>query len=103
MMNLDQLADLIDRPGADRDADGDPAFIEAEIGVLMRHDLRGPDVSALQALAAIEAFFPAIEVAPLRPGVLEGRYSNQHMIAVQKAAGGYVFVGNRFTSPRDFD
>ncbi len=83
--------------------DGDPAYIEAEIGVLMKRDLQGPGVTPMQALAAIEAFLPAIEVAPLRPGVLEGKFSNQHLIAVQKASGGYVFTGTRLTSPSTFD
>jgi 2-keto-4-pentenoate hydratase len=98
------LASLMRTDGDVVSFDGDdPMYIEAEIGVLLKRDLAGPGVTPLQALAAVEAFFPAIEVAPLRPGVLEGKFSNQHLIAVQKASGGYVFTGTRFTSPRNFD
>jgi 2-keto-4-pentenoate hydratase len=42
-------------------------------------------------------------VAPVRPGLLEGKWSNQHIIAVQKAEGGFVVCGPRLTSPADFD
>jgi 2-keto-4-pentenoate hydratase len=97
------LRSILRSDGDTIELDGDPAFIESEIGVLLKRDLVGPNVTTLQAMLAIEAFFPAIEVAPLRPGVLEGKYSNQHMIAVQKASGGYVFTGSLLTSPRDFD
>ena len=97
------LRSLVRSDGDVIDLDEDPAFIESEIGVVLKRDLQGPGITPMQALAAIEGFFPAIEVAPLRPGVTEGRYSNQHMIAVQKQPGGYVFVGGTLTSPKGFD
>ena len=83
--------------------DADINFIEPEIGVLLERDLTGPNVTALDVLAAAAGFFPAIEVAPVRPGVLEGKWSNQHVIAVQKAPGGFVIVGSKLTAPCDVD
>jgi 2-keto-4-pentenoate hydratase len=97
------LRSLIRNDGATVELDSDFVVIESEIGVVMKRDLAGPNVSPLDALAAIEGFFPAIEVAPVRPGVLEGKWSNQHLIAVQKAVGGYVVLGSTITSPRDID
>lgn len=83
--------------------DDEVNFIEAEIGVLIKRDLEGERISAADALSAVEAYFPALEVAPVRPGVLENKWSAQHLLAVQKAPGGYVLFGSRFTSPNGFD
>lgn len=97
------LASLIRSDGDEVALDAEVTAIESEVGILMKRDLKGPHVNPLQALAAVEAFFPAIEVAPIRPGLLEGKWSNQHIIAVQKAQGGYVVLGSKLTSPRQFD
>jgi 2-keto-4-pentenoate hydratase len=78
-------------------------FVEAEIGLLLKRDLEGPGLTPHEVLAATEGFVAAIEVAPVRPGALERAYSYAHMTAVQKASGGFVVVGPRITSPRDFD
>jgi 2-keto-4-pentenoate hydratase len=97
------LASLIRPDGAAVGFDADLTVVECEIGMVLRRDLAGPHVTPIEALAAVEGFFPAIEVAPVRPGVLEGKWSNQHMIAVQKAKGGYVVTGSKLTSPANFD
>lgn len=97
------LGSLVRNDGATVELDSDFVVVESEIGVVMKRDLVGPHVSPLDALASIEGFFPAIEIAPVRPGVLEGKWSNQHMIAVQKAVGGYVILGSTITSPRNID
>ena len=39
----------------------------------------------------------------LRPGVLERAYSWPHLIACQKAPGGFVALGSKIASPKDFD
>lgn len=97
------LASLRREDGDEVELDCDTAFIESELALLLKHDLEGPHLTPFDVLAATEAFLPAIEVAPLRPGVLEGRYSWQHLIAVQKAQGGYIVLGQRLTSPRGID
>ncbi|WP_374632356.1 2-keto-4-pentenoate hydratase [Ferrovibrio sp.] len=97
------LGSLIRNDGDEVSLDAELTMIESEIGILMKRDLKGPYVNPMQALAAVEAFFPAIEVAPVRPGLLEGKWSNQHIIAVQKAAGGYVVLGSNLISPRRFE
>jgi 2-keto-4-pentenoate hydratase len=81
----------------------DPTVIETELGILLKRDLEGANLSDAEVLAAIEGFFPAIEVAPVRPGVREGAFSWQHMIAVQKAVGGFVAAGSRLTKAKGFD
>ncbi|MGE0503456.1 MAG: 2-keto-4-pentenoate hydratase [Rhizobiaceae bacterium] len=97
------LSSLMRPDGAVVGFDGDFTVIECEIGVVLKRDLVGPYVTPVQALAAVEAYFPAIEVAPVRPGLLDGKWSNQHIIAVQKAEGGFVVTGSHLTSPRNFD
>ena len=87
----------------DLNADSGITFVENEIGALMKRDLEGPGVTPLQALAAIEGFFPAIEIAPLGPGVLERTITNQHIIAKEKADGGYLIVGSTLLPPGQID
>lgn len=98
------LASLI-RPSGSRVALGkDRTVLECEVGAILKRDLEGPDLSDQEILAAIEGFCPAIEVAPVRPGVMDGAYSWPHMIAVQKSTdGGYVVLGSRLTSPTALD
>ena len=97
------LASLAREDGAEVALDCDTVFIESEIAVLLKKDLEGPNLSAMDVLAATEAFLPSIEVAPLRPGVAENAYSWPHMIACQKAVGGYVVFGSELTSAQCFD
>lgn len=97
------LASLARTDGDEVTLDCEAAFIESEMAVVLARDLEGPDLTPVEVLRAVEGFLPAIEVAPLRPGVLEQRYSFAHMIAVQKAVGGWVVLGPRITSPRGID
>lgn len=97
------LASLMRSDGDQVHLDADKVFIEVEIGLLLKRDLEGPYVTSADVLGATEGFMPVIEVAPLRPGVLERAYSYAHLIAVQKAPGGFVVTGSRITSPKSFD
>ncbi|WP_036025449.1 2-keto-4-pentenoate hydratase [Paraburkholderia dilworthii] len=97
------LSSLARADGDEVALDCDAAFIESELAVVLGSGLEGPELTHTEVLRAIDGFLPAIEVAPLRPGVLEQRYSFAHMIAVQKAAGGYVVFGSRITSARGID
>ncbi len=97
------LASQLRDSGAIVALDAEESFIEGEIGVVLKRDLAGPDLCFAEVLAAIEGFLPAIEVAPLRPGVRDQAYSWPHMIAVQKAQGGFVILGSRLTPPTAFD
>ncbi len=97
------LGSLARDDGDEVKLDTEKVFIESEIAVLLKHDLEGENLSSMDVLAAIEGFLPAIEVAPLRPGVLEKQYSWAHMIAVQKAVGGFVVFGSKLTSPKNFN
>ncbi|HKT72050.1 MAG TPA: fumarylacetoacetate hydrolase family protein [Steroidobacteraceae bacterium] len=97
------LASLERPEGSTVDLDDDINFVEAEIGVLLKHDLEGARTTTADVLAAVEAYFPALEVAPVRPGLFDNKWSAQHLLAVQKAPGGYVLFGSRLTSPTGFD
>lgn len=97
------LGSIVRTDGDQVELDAVEVFIESELGMVLKRDLEGPALTAAEVLNAVEAFLPAIEVAPLRPGVREGKYSWPHMIAVQKAFGGYIVLGSRLTSPHRFD
>ncbi|MES5482407.1 hypothetical protein QMZ05_06575 [Bradyrhizobium sp. INPA03-11B] len=97
------LASIACTDGDEIKLDCDAAFIESEMALLLGRDLEGPNLTPTDVLAAMDGVLPAIEVAPLRPGVLEGHYSWPHLIAVQKAAGGYVVLGSRVTSVHRID
>lgn len=97
------LASLARESGERVELDVSEAFVESEMALVLKKDLEGPDLTATEVLSAVEAFLPAIEIAPLRPGVREGLYSWPHIIAVQKAVGGFVIFGSRLTSPKRFD
>lgn len=97
------LASMRRSSGEEVQLDCAEAFIESEFALILKRDLEGPDLSPTEVLAATEGFLAAIEVAPLRPGVLEGRYSWPHSIAVQKADGGYVVFGDKITPVRGLD
>lgn len=96
------LASLMRSDGDEVLLDADETFIETELGVLLKRDLAGADLSRAEILAAIEAYLPAIEIAPVRPGVREGAFSYAHMIAIQKAVGGFVVLGEP-RLPASFD
>jgi 2-keto-4-pentenoate hydratase len=89
--------------GGEVTLDCDEAFIESEMAMILAKDLEGPNLTPAQVLAAVDCFLPSIEVAPLRPGVLEMAYSWPHMIAVQKAVGGFVIFGEQRTPANAVD
>ncbi|MGE0803745.1 MAG: 2-keto-4-pentenoate hydratase [Lautropia sp.] len=64
--------------------------IEAEIGVLLKRDLRGPGLTLLDAWAAVAAVFPAFEILAFsdRP-----RPSHRARILASNFSGRYVFGG----------
>lgn len=97
------LASLVRPEGAIVELDDELNFIEAEIAVLMKADLSGAHVTAADVLFAAAGYFPAVEVAPVRPGLLENKWSAQHLVAVQKAAGGYVIPGSKLTKVDGID
>ena len=78
-------------------------FVEAEVALILKRDLEGPDLTDREVLSAIDSFLPSIEIAPLRPGPLALVHSYEHMIAVQKAPGGFVFFGQRTTATKGID
>ncbi len=83
--------------------DGDEMFIESEIGLILKRDLEGPNLTPTEVLAAIEGFVPAIEVVQIAPGIRDGAYSYEHMIAVQKDSAGFTVLGSKITRPHGFD
>ena len=97
------LASIARTSGEEVTLDCDDVFIESEIAVVLGRDLKGSDLTMLEVAFAIDAYMPAIEVAPLRPGVLEGAYSWPHSIAVQKATGGYVIFGEKRSAAHGID
>lgn len=97
------MASIVRPEGAVVELDDEINFIEAEIAVLMKHDLAGEHVTAADVLVATAGYLVALEVAPVRPGLMERKWSAQHLVAVQKAAGGYVLLGSKLTDPLNFD
>jgi 2-keto-4-pentenoate hydratase len=97
------LASIVRASGDQVELDCDEAFIESELALVLGRDLEGADLTLHEIMRAIDCFLPSIEVAPLRPGVLENAYSWPHMIAVQKAAGGFMILGPRVSASRGID
>ena len=97
------LASIVRPDGAVVELDDEISFIEAEIAVIMKRDLAGENVTAADVLAATAGYLPALEVAPVRPGLMEKLWSAQHLVAVQKAVGGYILLGSKLTDPLGFD
>jgi 2-keto-4-pentenoate hydratase len=91
------LASLVRGNGDEIALTSDEAFLECEIALILKQDLEGPELTDLEIVNAIDCYLPAIEIAPLRPGVRERAYSYEHLIAVQKASGGCVVFGERRT------
>jgi 2-keto-4-pentenoate hydratase len=97
------LSSLVIEDGEVCTLDSDVVFVESELALVLGRDLEGDRLSRRDVLEAIDYLVPAIEIAPLRPGALEGAYSNAHMIAVQKAKGGHVIFGPRKTLANSID
>jgi len=97
------LASIVRNDQDEIELDADENFVECEIALILKRDLEGADLADAEVLSAIDCFLPAIEIAPLRKGAREQAYSNQHMIAVQKAVGGFMFFGARQTPAHGLD
>lgn len=76
--------------------------IEPEILVLLKRDLAGPGVTAMDVIAATECLYPSIEIAPLRAGFHELKWSHHHIIVNMKGTG-TVVVGHQAVSPKNID
>jgi 2-keto-4-pentenoate hydratase len=74
--------------------------VEAEVAILLKQDLQGPNVTATDAMRATAGLLPAIEVAVGPPG--GGERSRQMVIATHKTLG-CIIVGGPLHSPRDLD
>ena len=74
--------------------------VEPEIVFIMKHDLRGPNVTAAQALAAVETVHAGFEV-------IDSRYTDYSFalpdVIADNASSAYFFMGNKGVSPRDLD
>ena len=73
--------------------------IEGEVGVILKADLPGPNVTPMDALMAIGGYMPAIEVAVQPKGV---KRSTQMTYATHKSAG-WVIFGGPITAPHGID
>lgn len=74
-------------------------WAEPEVAAILKRPLAGPNVSPAQALAAIEALFPAFELAPR---IVTSKMSKIHLAATHKQ-GGTIVIGERMTSPSAID
>jgi 2-keto-4-pentenoate hydratase len=72
--------------------------VEAEVAVMMKRELRGPGVGLLDVHAAVEGYFPAIEIIP-GSGI---KRSEQARILGAKFTGGIV-LGPKLSSPHGLD
>jgi 2-keto-4-pentenoate hydratase len=88
--------------GAAVELDTEVTLIEAEIAVLLNRDIEGDKLTLADILPAVEGYLPALEVVSIPPGTMERKWSAQHIVARQKAAG-YVLLGGQITSPTKFD
>ena len=70
--------------------------LECEVGVLLKNTLAGPGVTTVQAISAIEGFFPALEVPPVPKHVFN--WSPQHTLAVHNY-GSHIVFGSTMTRP----
>ncbi len=76
------------------------ATLEPEIAVLLKADLPGPGVTALQALSAVEAYLPAVELGDYRTP--ESARSPAQLVACNTLNGGWI-VGGPPVSPLGLD
>jgi 2-keto-4-pentenoate hydratase len=97
------LASIVQPSGAEIELDCEEAFIESEMAMILGRDLEGDDLTPHEVMRAIDCFLPSLEVAPLRPGVFDKAYSWPHLIAVQKAFGGFMVFGPRISASRRID
>lgn len=74
--------------------------IEPEIVFIMKQDLRGPNVTAAQALAAVESVHAGFEV-------IDSRFTDYSFalpdVVSDNASSAYFYMGNKGVSPADLD
>jgi len=74
--------------------------IEAEIAVVTKHALRGPDCSLAEAAAAIDFVLPAVEIIDSRFEAF--KFDLASVVADNTSAAGYV-LGGRLRAASDID
>lgn len=74
--------------------------LEPEVGVLMKTELKGPGVTAFDAMAAIAGYLPCMEIGDIRTG--ENKRSLQQTIVCNTFNGGHVF-GGPLVAPHGLD
>jgi len=75
-------------------------IVESEVAVLLKRDLTGPGVTALDVLRAIEGYMPAIEVIAQKP---TPKRSHPMRILGTKFSGGGIVVGGPMSAPHGID
>lgn len=73
--------------------------VEAEVAVLLKRDLQGPNLGISDVVGAVEGYFPAIEIVPSMGGA---RGSHLSRIISSKFTGGIV-LGNPLNAPYGID
>lgn len=74
-------------------------LVEAEIGVVLKSDLPGPNATVMDAFQAVAGYVPAIEVGG---GPTGNKRSHPMTLATQKLYG-YVIYGGPVTAPYGID
>jgi 2-keto-4-pentenoate hydratase len=100
MMMGSILESMCRESGATLKLELEPVLLEPEIAVLMKADLRGPNVTARTALSAIEGYMPAIELE--RPVAVRPKSTEQMMIATHKLDH-CIVLGGPVTAPHGID
>jgi 2-keto-4-pentenoate hydratase len=78
---------------------GGSPCIEPEIAVRIARELSGPGLTATDALGAVDAIYPAIEIVTPQRG---HKRSQQMGIALSKTSGGFI-VGRQSNAPHGID
>ena len=73
-------------------------LVETEIGVIFKHDLAGADLMPADVVNALQGYIGALEMAPLRPGTREGRWSAQQLVATHNT-GSRIILGSKIVPP----
>ncbi|MDH4246538.1 MAG: fumarylacetoacetate hydrolase family protein [Deltaproteobacteria bacterium] len=76
------------------------ATLEPEVAVMLKGELEGPGVTELDALQAVEGYFPCVEIGDIRTG--DNPRSLQQGIVCNTFNGGHVF-GWPLASPLGLD
>jgi len=74
--------------------------VEGEIAFILKHELRGPNVSAMDVILATDYIVPAIEIVDSR--IKDWKITLQDTIA-DNASSGYFVLGNQTAKMEDID